>query len=345
MGRLLSEIMEQPVVLERFLRQALGPAEQVARHIRARGVRWVLIAARGSSDNAATYAKYVFGLHNALPVALAAPSMYTIYDSPPDVPDALVIGISQSGQSPDVIAVVQDAVTRGLVTLAITNDADSPLAQSAEHVLPLGAGAEESIAATKTYTTQLLAVALLSALLSDDKACLEQLEALPEHVARALDLSGTVRAAAERHAQMTTCAVIARGYNYATALEIALKLRELTYLGASPYSSADFMHGPIAVVELGYPVLLVAPSGRVVASLSSLVQELSSRQAEMIIISDEPELLAWAQTPLRLPEHVPEWLSPITAVIPGQLFAHHLAVARGIDPDRPRGLRKVTRTH
>jgi glucosamine--fructose-6-phosphate aminotransferase (isomerizing) len=344
MHTLLHEINEQPAVLARLVEREWSAIQAVAHEVRQRDIQHVLIAARGTSDNAATYAKYLFGAHNRLPVALAAPSLYTLYGARPKLDRTLVLAISQSGMSPDIVAVVEDARRQGMLTVAITNAPQSTLAQTAERVLSLHAGEEHSVAATKTYTAQLLTLALLSTALAEDDARLAELRALPQAVQVTLDLSEDVQSKAQRYRYMLGCAVIARGLNYATALELALKLKELTYMGATPYSSADFMHGPIAIVDQGYPVILVAPSGQALPDILQLTEELRKRHAELIVISDEQRLLALAQTPLKLPSMVPEWLSPLIAIVPGQLLAYHLAIIKGLDPERPRGLRKVTQT-
>ena len=344
MEQMRKEIREQPDVLRALVDKEYPAIRAIAEELGKRDIRYVVIAARGSSDNAATYAKYLFGAANHLTVALAAPSLYTIYETPPRLEDALVLAISQSGASPDIVAVVEEARAQGAPTLAITNVPDSRLAQAAERVISLQAGEERSVAATKTYTAELMALALLSVALNDDRHALEQLRRVPESVARTLELEETIAQGAERYHSMLSCAVIGRGYNYATAFEIALKLKELTYTGATPYSSADFLHGPIAVVDPGFPVLLVAPGGRMQPDLLGLVAELEQRDAELLVISDDPQMLEHAQSPIRLPLSVDEWLSPFTAVVPGQLLAYHLALARGLDPDCPRGLHKVTET-
>ncbi|MBC7254570.1 MAG: SIS domain-containing protein [Chloroflexi bacterium] len=344
MSRLLQEIMEQPSVLEGLLNTEYGVIQEVAAAIRERHVRAVLIAARGTSDNAATYAKYLWGAFNGLPVMLAAPSLYTFYQRPPRLHDTLVVGISQSGMSPDVVAVVEDGRAQGMLTLAITNDAQSRLAHAAEYVLSCRAGEERSVAATKSYTAELMVIALLSVALAEDSHRLEEARRVPEAVEKALALEKAIAQRAERYRFMTSCAVVGRGFNYATAFEVALKVKELTYVSAQPYSSADFMHGPVAIVGRDYPVIAIAPSGRVYNDLAALVAELKRREAELVIISDREDLARQAQVPLILPTALPEWLSPITAVIPGQLLAYHLALTKGLDPEQPRGLRKVTET-
>ncbi len=345
MSFLHDEIFEQPQVLRTLIESEGEHAAEIAALVRERRVSYVVIAARGSSDNAALYAKYLLGTLNQLPVALATPSLFTMYHAPPRLQDALVIGISQSGQSSDIISVVSTAREQGALTLVITNEPESALARAAEHLLPCHAGVERSIAATKTYTAQLAAVALLATSLAEEEHLLRQLRAIPEAVEKTLSLSEVVQLAAERYRYMDQCVVLGRGYNYATAYEISLKLKELTYVVAAPYSSADFMHGPIAIIERGFPVIVIVPHGAVYDEVTALARSLQEeREAELIVISDRDEALAMAKTPLWLPVSVEEWLSPILCVIPGQLFAYHLTLAKGFDPDHPRGLRKVTVT-
>jgi glucosamine--fructose-6-phosphate aminotransferase (isomerizing) len=341
---LFREISEQPAALVRFLDAESSHVERIAAQINRAGVKYVTIAARGTSDNAATYAKYVFASFNRLPVALATPSLYTVYQTPPRLDGSLVIGISQSGESPDIVAVIAESRKQGAPTLAITNFADSPLARAADNVILQHAGEEKTIAATKTYTTQLCALALLSSTLAADRVRRAELDAVPDAIARALSLSAAAEDAASRWAIATTMLVIGRGYNYATAFEIALKLKELAYVTAEPFSSADFLHGPIAVIQGGYPVLIIAPRGRVYDDLLDVARQLKARGADLVVISDAPDALAFSRAPLALPVSLPEWLSPLVAVVPGQLLAHHLTRAKGYDPDHPRGLMKVTKT-
>lgn len=343
---LKSEIFEQPAVLDRLLRTQAGPARDIARSIRGRKVHWVLIAARGSSDHAALYAKYLWGSRNGLPVALAAPSLYTLYRTPPRLDGALVVGISQSGQSPDIVSVLADARRQGAPTLAITNDLSSPLAEEAEMVLDVCSGPERSIAATKTYTTQLLSIALLSVAMSgEEEGGAEAIERVPDLVREALALDGTIEQAAQRYRYMTQCVVLGRGLNYATAAEWSLKLKELTSVVAEPYSSADFRHGPVAILTRGFPVLAVVPDGAVFEDVLALLKPLvEERGVELVAVSNHPKALALAHTPLGLPAGLPEWLSPLVSIVPAQLFCYHLARAMDRDPEAPPGLSKVTRT-
>jgi glucosamine--fructose-6-phosphate aminotransferase (isomerizing) len=287
----------------------------------------------------------LLGAVNALPVGLATPSLYSLYHRPPKFRDALVIGISQSGKSPDIVSVVSAAQEQGAATLAITNEPGSPLAKSAEFIIPLHAGQEQSVAATKTFTTQLLALALLSASLAQDDEMFSVLGRIPARMQSVLEMSDEIARAAERYRYMRVCVVIGRGFNYATAFETALKIKELTYVLAEPYSSADFLHGPVALVEEAFPTIVIAPSGVLSGEMTQFVRTLNVRGAEVIAISDASEILDLARIKLRLPVMVPEWASPLTSIVAGQLFAMHLANVRDYDVDRPRGLRKVTETH
>ncbi len=343
-SHLFREIHQQPQVLSRVVEQEQNAVRQLVAAIRQRRISHVVIAARGTSDNAGRYAKYLLGAVNRLPVALATPSLFTIYKQPPRFGNALVLGISQSGKSPDIVAVLAEGRHQGALTAAITNFADSELAQVADHIIELHAGLEHSIAATKTYSSELTSIALLSAILADDEEMLAALRRIPESVAKTLPMNEEIAGVVQRYRYMRDCVVIGRGYNYATAFELALKLKELTYTIAEPYSSADFLHGPLALIEHGFPALVIAPGGAMLSQMQDFINTLKRQEAETIAISDDQETLKMARVPLALPCAVPEWLSPVTAIIPGQLFAMHLAHTRDYDPDHPRGLRKVTET-
>jgi glucosamine--fructose-6-phosphate aminotransferase (isomerizing) len=344
MTYLQEEIHQQPQVLMTLLEQEEDNARRIADLLKERSIKYVIVAARGTSDNAARYGQYLLGAHNRLPVGLATPSLFSVYGQPPWLEDSLVVGISQSGQSPDIVAVLEEGRRQGSPTLAITNAPDSPLAAQADHMILLHAGREQAVAATKTYTAELAALALLSCALDGDPDRRDALRRIPPAVECVLRSESSISGAVERYRYMESCVVLGRGYNYATAFEIALKLKELNYLIAEAYSSADFMHGPIAVVGSGFPALVVAPSGKMFDTMQAFSLELRSRGAELIVISDRESLLAGATTALPLPEGIPEWLSPLVAVVAGQLFALHLTLAKRHDPDQPQGLEKVTVT-
>ncbi|MEO8391888.1 MAG: SIS domain-containing protein [Chloroflexota bacterium] len=341
---LYSEITEQPAVLARLLKEERTAVEKIAEAIRQRNPHYVVLAARGSSDNAAHYSQYLFGTINTLSAALATPSIFTLYEQAPRLDDALVIAISQSGQSPDIISVIAEGRRQGALTVALTNAPDSPLAQTAEHTIYLHAGAENAVAATKTYSTSLMALAMLSSALAQDETRFETLARVPEWIEQVLRNRDWTNSSAERYTYVDYCVVASRGYNYSTAYEIALKLKELTYIVAEPYSSADFQHGPLALVEHGFPVFAIIPEGKLAGELITFFNQLKERGADLIVVSANPEALALAQTPLPIPSGIPEWATPLVMVVQGQLFALGLTLAKGFDPDQPRGIRKVTLT-
>ena len=340
-----SEILEQPSRLEKLLSVQRKNVEEIAKAIRSNDIRFAFLAARGTSDNAGRYANYLWGAMNGLPLALATPSLFTYYQQPPKLRNALVVGISQSGQSPDIVSVLQEGKRQGNLTLAITNAPNSPLAQEANFVLDIEAGPELAVAATKTYTNELMAIAMLSAALAGDEAYWDELGLVAGWVEEALGLDATIQLAAQRYRYMQNCVVLGRGYNYATAFEWALKLKELTYIEAEAYSSADFRHGPVAMVAQGFPVMAVVPNGKVLPPMMELLEHLQrDLLAELVVISNSPEALSLARVPFAIPTLVPEWLSPIVSIVSAQLFSYHLTLAKGYDADQPRTISKVTET-
>lgn len=351
---LSSEIAEQPRVAERLIldgrRGIAAITARLAGRIADGSIRFVLIAARGTSDHAAIYAQYAFGERLRLPVALAAPSLISLYRREPHLDGALVIGISQSGRSPDIVETVAAARRQGAPTIAITNDPASELANAAADVIDVGAGPELAVAATKTYTAELLAIALLvdafAAALdgSTEQSREGELARLPTAIARALETDADAQALARRLADRNRLIVIGRGYGYATARELALKVKELARVSADPYSAADFLHGPLALVEPGLPVVAIATSGAAAEDLDELLARLGELGVERFVLSDRTAVVDAAEGGIVLPADVPEWLMPIVSIVPGQLLAMHLALARGVDPDEPRWIRKVTLT-
>jgi len=343
LGRwMLQEISEQPAVLERVCREEAGAVAAVARRLRARLQSVVVLAARGTSDNAALFGRYLIETRLRTPVSLAAPSVVTLYRARLHLRGTAVIGLSQSGRSPDIVRFVQEARSAGALTIAITNHATSPLARAAHEVLQLHAGRERSVAATKTYTAQLAVLSLLVAHVAGDRRLIRAHDALPDAAMAALNTAAAIDAVAERLSKTRECLVTSRGYNFATALEAALKLKEGSRLVAEALSSADLMHGPIAVVERGFPVIAVAPPGRALNHLAGVLRALRRRHARTIVLSSVSTALRLATVAVRMPAVGEEALTPHIYVIPLQLLAAYVARRRGLDPDRPRGLRKVT---
>jgi len=337
------EIMEQPDVVAQLIEAEQQSVRRMATELKNQ-FKYVLIAARGTSDNAARYAQYLFGAHNRLQVGLATPSLFTLYRAVPDLSEALIIGISQSGQSPDIVSVLAEGKQQGRPTISITNDSGSPLAEVSDYVIPLHAAPERSVAATKSYTASLAAMALFSCCLSENGEHLEALHKAPDQMRATLMGLQNSMDHVERYRYMDHCAVIGRGYNYSTAYEVSLKVKELTRTVAEPYSSADFRHGPIATVYRGFPVIIIAPYGAIFEDVKELLDRLRDLEAETLIISDDNEVLGAAHLPLPVPTGLPEWLTPLVTVLPGQLFALNLTIQKGLNPDQPEGLTKVTET-
>lgn len=342
---LREEILEQPAVAARLLEQQKSVVEDIAKEIRNAEIDFTFLAARGTSDNAGRYAKYLWGAVNQMPVAMATPSLFSIYQKPPKLNHALVVGISQSGKSPDIVSVLTEAKRQNQPTLAITNIPSSPLAKDANWTIDISAGPEIAVAATKTYTASLMAIAMLSAALSGEKDAWEKLEKVPFWMEQVLTKEEQLAQMAQRYRYMESCVVLGRGFHYATAFEWALKMKEMSYLIADPYSSADFQHGPIALVEHGFPVMAVATKGKVLEDMVGLMDILRrEHRVELFTISDDNEALRVANTGLALPAGIPEWLSPLVAILPAQLFTYYLTQIKGFDTEAPRSLNKVTET-
>jgi glucosamine--fructose-6-phosphate aminotransferase (isomerizing) len=341
-GRVMTgEIAEQPAVLDRILRDGLPAIDEIAAAIAARRPRFVLFTARGTSDNAALYAKYLFEVLLGWPAGLTSPSTTTAYGARPDMRDVLVISVSQSGGSPDIVEATAIARECGAVTVAVTNNASSALASAAEFHLDVLAGPELALPATKTYTAQLLTLYLLVARLGDRPT--DDVLALPEIASKLLAETADIRVLATRYRFASQLVVTARGYSYATAKEAALKIMETSYLSAQAFSGADLLHGPLAMVDATSPVIAIAPAGVGGDALTPVLERLQERGADLLVVG-APQHIGAGVVSIALPAGVPEPLSPILEILPLQRLAYEIAVTRGLDPDAPRALAKVTRT-
>jgi glucosamine--fructose-6-phosphate aminotransferase (isomerizing) len=331
-----AEIAEQPDVLAGLLDHQADPLAEVAAAVRTRAPRFVLFAARGTSDHAALYAKYLVETKLALPAGLVSPSTMTIYSARPVLDDVLFVAVSQSGGSPDLVDSLSTARSCGALTLAVTNSPASPLAHAAELSADVAAGAELAVAATKTYTAELLALYLVMAGWAglDTSAAAR----LPEAAARTLARGDRVAAAADRYRFADRLVTTARGYSYPTAREAALKLMETSYLGAQAFSGADLLHGPMAMVDAGVPVIAVRTPGAGGQAMDPVIAKLTSVGADVLLVGPDDGL------PVAT-DGIDAELSPILEILPLQQLALRLAVNRGSDPDAPRGLRKVTETY
>jgi glucosamine--fructose-6-phosphate aminotransferase (isomerizing) len=340
---MLAEIQQQPAALERTIKRESRRIAAFADSLKKRRTRLIVLVARGSSDNAALFGRYLLEISAGIPVSLAAPSVHTLYRARLDLRDALVIGISQAGEGTDINMVLENSRRCGATTLAITNEARSTMARIADETFLIHAGRERSVAATKTYTGQLMIFHLLASALNGSRRFAE-IERLPELAALSLTLRPQIAEIVERYAFMEHCVVVGRGLNYSNAYEFAIKLMETCYVVAERFSSADFLHGPIAMVERRFPAFLFAPPGKTLRGMRELLGKLTKLGAETVVISSEPSVLKSATRAFEIPERISEMLSPIPYIIPAQLFAALLAEARGLSPDRPRSLAKVTRT-
>jgi glucosamine--fructose-6-phosphate aminotransferase (isomerizing) len=345
MSRMLEEIRQQPVTLEKTLDSEFRRVERFKRLIERKRPRLIVLAARGTSDNAAQFGRYLLEIATGIPVSLAAPSIHTLYGAKVDLRDALVVAISQSGESTDTNLVLNRARDQGAITVGITNEPKSSLAELAEHVFLVRAGREKSVAATKTYTGQVMLLYLLVYALGG-KVRIADLERIPDNAFIALGLEDSIRELSDRYRFMDHAVVVGRGLNYSNAFEFALKMMETCYVVAERFSSADFLHGPIAMVEPNFPVFLFAPPGVTWESMSGMLDRLRELKAETVVITDagNTEAAGKATRAIRLPRKLREMMTVIPYIIPAQLFAACLAEQKGLDPDRPRALSKVTRT-
>jgi glucosamine--fructose-6-phosphate aminotransferase (isomerizing) len=343
---MLREIHEQPEAIRQTLAKEGGKICDLAREFRDRKPRFIILAARGTSDNAGTYMRYIFGAVNGMVVAPAAPSLMTVYNSKMSIDDTIVVGISQSGKATDVIEVLERSRELGAMTVALTNTENSPISQAAEFSLLTHAQEEKAVAATKTYTTALAVLYQLAACWAESEEMQESINQVPEIIERTMDdLEAWIASRTERYRYLETTTILARGLNFATAKEMGLKLEECCYVSSAPWSSADYMHGPIAALQPGAPVMLLAPQGESLGSMLEVGNAVRKRKGELVVFSDDDDALSMATVPMKLPPLGKQYWSPIVLAVAGQLFAYYLAIHKGLDPDRPRGLTKVTLTY
>lgn len=344
MAQMWKEIFEQPEALERCGEKNRRALAEIVAVIRERQIAQVVIAARGTSDHAAVYGKYVLEMLTGVPVSLAASSVFTLYHRSLKLKDALVIGISQSGRAADVLEVLRGANGCGALTVGITNCPDSPIALESTHHLNCEAGAELSVAATKTFTTQMLLLARLAALWAEDRGLDGELATIPARVSRTLEAARYIEGGVARFRFMQECFVLARGVNYAVSLEAALKIQETTYVRAKAFATSDFQHGPIAMLERDIPVFVFAPEGPSFAGMMEMMGRLREGGIEMAVVSDNAEALKLGACGFPVPPADNDILSPFSNAVVAQIFACKLALEKGMDPDNPRGLNKVTIT-
>lgn len=341
MSLMLTEIAEQPDVLERTIAAERDKLVKIGDFLRQKDIDLIVLVARGSSDNAALFGRYLLEITTGIPVSLSAPSVYTLYNAKLRLKRAVVIGVSQSGEGDDINHVLEAANDAGAFTIGITNEAGSTMARLTDETLLIHAGREKSVAATKTYTGQMLHFYMLASVVGDKRIDYSR---IPEYTSKALELKEQVEEIVQRYAFMENCVVVGRGMNYGNSYELALKLMETCYVVAERFSSADFFHGPLAIVERRFPVILFGPSGVTKKSNIDLLHRLKELNADSLSITNDNEIAGLSSRGIRMPAGLDEFLSPIPFIVPAQLFAAYLAEAKGLDPDAPRSLAKVTKT-
>jgi glutamine---fructose-6-phosphate transaminase (isomerizing) len=343
MSLMLAEIAAQPAALERTIAAERGKITKLANTLKSRDIDLIVLVARGSSDNAALFGRYLLEISTGIPVSLSAPSVHTIYGARLKLDHALVVGVSQSGEGEDINRVLENARQGGAYTVGITNEPNSTMTQLVDEALLTHGGRERSVAATKTFTGQMLLFYMLAAELSSGSPAFLY-EAIPEFVARALEQKPAILELVQRYVFMENCVIVGRGLAYANAYELALKLMETCYVVAERFSSADFLHGPLAMVERHFPVILFAPPGVMLPGVKNLIERLRELKADTLSITSDLDAAKLCTRSIIMPREIDEFLAPIPYIVPGQLFAALLAEAKGLDPDAPRSLSKVTRT-
>jgi glucosamine--fructose-6-phosphate aminotransferase (isomerizing) len=338
---MMQEIHQQPQVLRRTLKAESKHALDFQKFAAKHKFRLIVLAARGTSANAALFGRYLLEVTTGIPVSLCASSVHTVYRAPLDFRQTLVVGISQSGIGADTNLVLELARRRGAVTMGITSEEDSPITQFADEVFLVRGGKQQTVTATKSYTGQLLVMYLLASALGSHVA-LERISEIPDQVAEILKLEETLRSMVSRYRYMRQCVIVARGLNFANALEMAQKLMETCRVAAEPFSAADFLYGPIAMIEGGSPAFVFMPPGKTAAELKKLTRQLSRLGAEILVFGPEEMASASGMRCLRMPDSLPEIYTPIPYIVPAQMFASLLAEIKGLDPDKPRSLQKVT---
>jgi len=344
MVKMLEEIKEQPVVLERCIRENAEVVKRIVEDIDKQGIQWIYIAARGTSDHASIYGKYIIESEAGIPVALSAPSVFTLYNKTLKFKNSLVIAVSQSGKAADALEVIRSANKQDALTVSITNAPDSPLAQEAKYHLYCSAGIEKSVAATKTFTSEMMLLAQLTAELAKNSTMSKNLSLVPEYVSSILENSSVIESFVPRYRFMDECFVLSRGTNFAIAMESALKIQETTYARAKAFAISDFQHGPIAMIDRNIPVIIYAPNGPSFVDTSAMINRLAESNIELIVISNNESALSKGTSSFAIPQTDDDLISPFYNAVVAQLFACNLSLIKGLNPDSPRMLQKVTVT-
>lgn len=339
------EIREQPKALAQVIDMNIDTIREIAALAKAEGVHGIYFAARGTSDHACVYAQYLFGIIAGLPCTLGTPSVFTKYGAHVNLRGMLVIGVSQSGRAEDVLAVLESAKRDGAITVAVTNNTDSPMAKSAKYHLFCGCGHEASIAATKTFTTQMMLLATLAAVWAEDDALIAEMRGVSDKAAELLDTKySEIMTLAEKYREIPGAILLGRGVSYAIALEGALKMLETNKLKMKGYPTSDFHHGPIAQVKAGDLVFVISPKGATSDDSKAVIEKLLAVSADVVVVTNDPAEAPAGTHAVVLPDTGSELTFPYMAVMFFQLMACCMTIVRGIDPDKAGVINKITIT-
>jgi glutamine---fructose-6-phosphate transaminase (isomerizing) len=344
MVKMWEEILEQAAVLKRTVETNKAVIDELINDLKHREISTVIIAARGTSDHAAVYAKYAIETLVGIPVSLAAPSVFTMYNKQVNMENCFVIGISQSGKAADAIEVIRAAAKQGAVTMSVTNFVDSPLAEASKYHFFCDTGIEKSVAATKTFTSTIFLLINFIAKWSQNEELLNELKQVPNIMKCVFSQADNIKEVVKKYRFMKECFVLARGINYSIALEAALKIQETTYVRAKAFATSDFHHGPFAMVERDMPVIVYAPDGPSSKDILEMINKLKDSEADILIVSNNNELLKLGDSSIEIPKNCSDYVSPLFNVVVAQIFACELSLLKGLNPDSPRGLNKVTIT-
>lgn len=338
------EILSQPSVLETLFTKEWKRIQAFADIIRKKNIQYIGFVARGTSDHATLLAKYIFETHNRIPVFHFNPSIFTLYKAELNLKNFLVLGVSQSGESTDVVEVLKKAKAFGALSCAVTNEKKSAITRAADFTFYLHAGKERALAATKTYTATLYFLYMLSSAMMENIKGADALQKIPEALHNLLQSDEKIRELCQRYRYMNECAVLARGFNLATAQETALKLEETCEVKALAFSAADFLHGPIVLAEQDFPVFVYAAKGVTLPLMKNVLRALLEKKADVCVVTNAKEALTRGAVTLHIHAPFDEMYTPLFFIAAGQLLAYHIANLKGLNPDKPRYLTKVTRT-
>ena len=345
MTKMEQEILEQPKALRAALEYNRDTVREIVKEAEERSLTNAYFSARGTSDHASIYGQYLLGVYKGITTGSALPSAFTLYGSQIDLLNSMVLGVSQSGQAADALAVLQNAREQGALSVAVTNDEQSPMAKAADYHLYCAAGVEESVAATKSFTTEMAIMAMLAGEWSGNSQLLEGLKRVPDAVEEFLQtLPAQLDKLVPRYRYMTEGFTLARGMSYPVALEAALKIQETNYIKMKGYATSDFYHGPLAQIDKDTPVILFAAQGPAFDGAKEMVEKLEGIGAEVIVVSDDVDYAAASPFGFAVPNLGSDCFAPFFFAVFAQLFACKLAVTRGHNPDAPRLLKKVTVT-